>query len=254
MKKPRQTEKEIWISGINPVREALRAQTPAACELVLARDDRRGRELEELAKMRNIPVARGERERLDELAGHGHHQGAVLRISSYPYAALEALLAGPIAGREPLLALDGIQDPRNLGAILRSACFLGARGVVVPRDRAAGVTAAAIKTAAGATSYVPVAQVTNLARALRRLKDGGLWVAGLDVEGGKTLYEADLTAPLCIVLGNEQKGIRPLVKAECDLLLRIPSPGPLESLNVASAAAVALAEAQRQRSLGRKDN
>jgi 23S rRNA (guanosine2251-2'-O)-methyltransferase len=247
MKKPSPPEREIWISGINPVREALRAPDLASRELILARSDPRGRELEELAEMRGIRISRGTRERLTELAGHTHHQGAALKIPEYPYAGLEELLEKPHSERDPLLILDSIQDPQNLGAILRSACFLGARGVIIPKDRSAGVTAAVIRIAAGATSYIPVAQVTNLARALRQLKEAGFWIAGLDVVGSKILFDADLTVPLCLVVGNEQKGIRPLIRAECDLLVRIPASGPLESLNAASAATVALAEIRRQR-------
>ena len=247
MKRQSLSEKEIWISGINPVREALRAADIVSSELILARSDPRGLELEGLARSRGIRIGRGTREGLTELAGHAHHQGAVLKIPEFPYARLEDLLERPLAERDPLVILDSIQDPQNLGAILGSACFLGAKGVVIPKDRSARVTATVIKIAAGATSYIPVAQVTNLARTLGQMKDAGFWIAGLDVTGGKTLYEVDLTVPLCMIVGNEQKGIRPLIRSECDLLVRIPALGPLESLNAASAAAVALAEVQRQR-------
>jgi 23S rRNA (guanosine2251-2'-O)-methyltransferase len=247
MKKHSPLEKEIWISGINPVREALRSEDLVSRELILARSDPRGRELEELAQSRGIPISRGSREGLNELAGHAHHQGVALRIPEYPYAVFEDLLEKPVPERDPLLILDSIQDPQNLGAMLRSACFLGARGVIIPKDRSAGVTATVIKIAAGATSYIPVAQVTNLARALRQLKEVGFWIAGLDMAGSKNIFEVDLTIPLCLIVGNEQKGIRPLIRSECDLLVRIPASGPIESLNAASAATVALAEVQRQR-------
>lgn len=240
-------EKGIWISGINPVREALRSESQNPEELVLARTDPRGRELEELALPRGIPVRRGTREQVSALAGHAHHQGAVLKIREYPYTDIDTLLQEPLARREPLVALDSIQDPQNLGAILRSACFLGIQGVIIPRDRSAPVSAAVIKIAAGATSYIPVVQITNLSRALKQLKEAGYWVAGLDVSGAKTLYEADLTAPLCLLVGNEQKGIRPLVKSECDMLVKIPAIGPLQSLNAATAAAIGMAEIVRQR-------
>jgi 23S rRNA (guanosine2251-2'-O)-methyltransferase len=247
MKKSPASDKEIWISGINPVREALKAVLSPSAELILARSDPRGRELEEMAHSRGVRIGRDTRERLTELAGHVHHQGVALKIPEFPYAGLEDLLEKPLPERDPLVILDSIQDPQNLGAILRSACFLGAGGVVIPRDRAARVTASVIKIAAGATSYLPVAQITNLARALGQMKEAGFWIAGLDVMGDKTLFEADLTVPLCLVVGNEQKGIRPLVRSECDLLVRIPALGPIESLNVASATTVALAEIQRQR-------
>ncbi len=247
MKKPVQKEKGIWLSGINPVREALRSEGPLPGELVLGRSDSRGRELEELALARGVPARQGSREELNGLAGHTHHQGAVLKMAEYPYAELDSLLEKPLPDRDPLIALDDIQDPQNLGAILRSACFLGAKGVILPRDRSAPVSAAVMKIAAGAVSYVPVARVTNLVRTLKQLKNAGYWVAGLEVECKKTVYETDLTVPLCMVVGNEQKGIRPLVRSECDLLVRIPASGPLQSLNAATAAAVGLSEIQRQR-------
>ncbi|MEM5786403.1 MAG: 23S rRNA (guanosine(2251)-2'-O)-methyltransferase RlmB [Syntrophobacteraceae bacterium] len=239
--------KELWISGINPVREALRSETQTPDELLLARNDQRAREMEELAAARGIPVHRATREQLSATAGHDHHQGAALRLNDFPYAELESLLQCPAPERDPLLALDSIQDPQNLGAILRSACFLGAKGVIIPKDRSAPVSAAVMKIAAGATSYIQVARITNLSRALKSLKQAGYWIVGLDVGGGETLYEADLTVPVCLVVGNEQKGIRPLVKSECDILVQIPATGPLQSLNAATAAAIALAEIQRQR-------
>ncbi len=247
MKKIKPTEGEIWISGINPVREALLGGQTGGREVLLSRSDSRGQEIAELAARRGIPVVGSDRERLTGLAGHSHHQGVAMRMSEFPYADFEGLLEKPLAEREPLVVLDSIQDPRNLGAILRSACFLGAKGVVIPADRSASVGAAVIKVAAGAAVYVPVARVTNVVRTLQRLKSEGYWVAGLEVSGSKTSYETDFRVPLCLVIGNEQKGIRPLVKKECDMLVRIPSAGPLDSLNAASAASVALYEVLRQR-------
>jgi 23S rRNA (guanosine2251-2'-O)-methyltransferase len=251
MKKTEPSDREIWISGVNPVKEALLAEKIDADELVLSRSDPRGQELEELAGKRRIPVTRSVRERITRLTGHEHHQGVALKIAEFPYVDIETLLERPLADREPLLLLDGIQDPQNLGAILRSACFLGAKGVIIPKDRSASVTAAVIKIAAGATGYVPVARVTNVARTLKQIKSAGYWVAGLEVKGSKISYEADFTVTLCLVIGNEQKGIRPLVRRECDLLVRIPAAGPLDSLNAASATTVALYEILRQRLLHR---
>jgi len=252
MKKTGQRKETIHISGINPVREALLSKSGQPEELVLARTDDRGLELEELAAARGVPVRRTGRGELNVLAGHAHHQGAVLGIAQYPYADLDVLLQKPLSDRDPLLALDSIQDPQNLGAILRSACFLGAKGVIIPMDRSAPVSATVMKIAAGATSYIPVARVTNLSRALKKLKEAGYWVAGLEVAGNLTIYEADLTVPLCLVVGNEQKGMRPLIRSVCDLLVQIPATGPLQSLNAATAAAVGLAEIQRQRLMAAK--
>ena len=234
------------------MKEALRAGWAVSGELVLSRSDSRGQEIEELAMKRGIAVTRSVRERITKLAGHTHHQGVVLRISEFPYAELETLLEKPLAEREPLVVLDSVQDPQNLGAVLRSACFLGAKGVIIPKDRSAPVSHTVIKIASGATAYVPIARVTNVARALQKLKSAGYWVVGLEINASKKPYDADLTVPLCLVIGNEQKGIRLLVKSECDLLVKIPAAGPLESLNAASAATVALYEVLRQRQVQKR--
>lgn len=254
MKKNRITEEEIWISGINPVKEALLGGESSPGQVLLSRSDSRGREIAQLAAQRSIPVTHGPRERLTDLTGHSHHQGVALRTSRFPYATLEGLLEKPLCERDPIVVLDSIQDPRNLGAILRSACFLGAKAVVIPADRSASVGQTAIRISAGAAVYVPVVRVTNVARALQQLKTAGYWAAGLDLGASQAPHEADLRVALCLVIGNEQKGIRVLVKKECDLLLRIPSAGPLDSLNAASAASIALYEVLRQRVTGELGN
>lgn len=238
---------ELWISGINPVREALRADRMMVREMVLARSDQRVRELMEWAAGKNIPWRQVSREFLSAQVGHEHHQGIAVLAGEYPYASLESMLEAPPREREPLIVLDCIQDPQNLGALLRSACFLGAKGMVLPADRSAKVTAAVVKVAAGATSYLPIVQATNLARTLDAMKASGLWIVGLDVGGTQSIYEADLTLPLGLVVGNEQKGLRPLVRKHCDFLVQIPALGAIQSLNAATAGAVALAEVQRQR-------
>ncbi len=237
----------MWIGGVNPVREALRSRTAHPLELVYFRSDSRVRELLELSTGRNIPVRQESREALTALVGHVHHQGVALRVSEYPYTDLDQLLGRDPWEREPLVLLDSIQDPQNLGAIMRSACFLGARGLIIPRDRSAKVTSTVIKVSAGAASHLPVVQVTNLVRTLERLKEAGLWIVGLEAGWTVPIHEADLTIPLGLVIGNEQKGLRPLVRDRCDILAGIPSRGPVDSLNAAVAGAVALAELQRQR-------
>lgn len=248
---PSRTSPTLWVSGINPVREALLAVHAEILEMVVARSDQRVRELLELGARRGIAPRQETREALSARVGHAHHQGVALQMREYPYLALESLMARPPEEREPLVILDCIQDPQNLGALIRSACFLGARGVIIPRDRSAQVTATVVKIAAGATAYLPVVRVNNLVRALEHLKEHGLWIFGLDVQGGKTIYEADLSVPLGLVIGNEQKGLRPLVAKACDLLVRIPEHGPLQSLNAATSGAIALAEAQRSRLKGK---
>jgi 23S rRNA (guanosine2251-2'-O)-methyltransferase len=252
MKKTHSSEEQIWISGINPVKEALLGGETSASEVLLSRSDARGQEIAQLAAQRSIPVTHGPRDRLTGLTGHSHHQGVALRTSQFPYATLEELLEKPLCERDPIVALDSIQDPRNLGAILRSACFLGARAVIIPADRSASVGQTAIRVSAGAAVYVPVVRVTNVVRALQRLKEAGYWTAGLDLGASQAPHEADLRVALCLVIGNEQKGLRVLVKKECDMLLRIPAAGPLDSLNAASAASIALYEVLRQRLIGEK--
>ncbi len=248
-KKSSRNAEPLWICGINPVREALQGDASAVETLLLARrlDDPRVIAIERQAQAAHLPIQRLDREALNELVGNAHHQGVALRCQGFPYAAVETFLEHSPKEFTPLLLLDSIQDPQNLGAILRSGCFLGARGVILPKDRAAAVTSTVIKVAAGAASLIPVAQVTNLVRTLEALKESGWWVVGLDLHSQQTLYDEDLTLPLALVIGNEQKGLRPLVREHCDLLLHIPAHGPLQSLNAATATAIALAELQRQR-------
>jgi len=245
------TPPHLWVSGFNPVREVLLTGRVEVLEMIVARSDQRVRELLELGALRGIAPRQETRDGLSALVGHAHHQGVALRMREYPYAALEALLEKPAGEREPLVILDCLQDPQNLGAMLRSACFLGARGVIVPRDRSARVTSTVIRIAAGATAYLPVIQVNNLVRALEQLKECGLWIFGLDTRAGQTIYDADLTVPLGLVVGNEQKGLRPLVARACDAMVRIPEHGPLQSLNAATSGAIALAEVQRRRLRGK---
>ena len=241
------SERDCWISGYNPVREALSSDDVAIKELVVARRDQRVAAVEAMATARGIPVHHEPAEVLSALSGHSHHQGLALRTGEFRYTALESFLERPPEDRRPVLILDTIQDPQNLGALIRSACFLGAKGIILPKDRSARVTSTVIKVASGGTVYLPVIEVVNLAQTLDRLKDSGLWIVGLDLEGKQSLYEVDLSVPLGLVVGNEQKGIRSLTRKHCDFLVHIPAGGPLQSLNAATAGAIALAEAQRQR-------
>ncbi|HEX9109303.1 MAG TPA: 23S rRNA (guanosine(2251)-2'-O)-methyltransferase RlmB [Longimicrobiales bacterium] len=238
--------------GVNPVRELLRAGGEGLSELWLAAGPR-GRALAELgeaargcgAKVREAP-----REKLDRLAGTDRHQGVVAVVADYRYRELDELLEAARARGGPALVvvLDGIEDPQNLGAIIRSAHALGADGVVIPRDRAAGVTGAAAKASAGAVEHCPVARVTNLAQALERLKEAGLWAVATDAAGEEALPAVDLTVPTALVIGSEGGGVRPLVRRTCDRVARIPMQGKVGSLNASASAAIALYEVLRQRS------
>lgn len=237
--------------GINPVREALRGNR-RAFELFVqtSGSDQRIAKLAALAEEKGVPVRRRERPDLERLAGNSHHQGVVLRVAPFAYTDLHDFLAGR-AGDEPLflLMLDGIQDPHNLGALIRSAACAGAQAVIIPKDRACGITSVVEKASAGAVETLPVIQVTNLAQALEQLKQAGCWSYGLAGEGGSTIYQTDLRGNLVLVIGNEGEGMRPLVRKQCDGLLAIPQYGGVSSLNASVAGGIVLFEAARQRSI-----
>lgn len=205
-----------------------------------------------LAGSRGIPVATAAPERLLTMAGNEGHQGICAAVSLYPEADLGQILNQTLkAGEEKghfLLVLDGIEDPQNLGALLRTALCAGVDGALIPRDRAASPVPSVSKASAGAMEHLLVATVTNIARTLEELKAEGIWIAGLAREGETSLFDADFTGSLALVIGGEEKGIRPLVRKGCDFLLNIPQQGPLGSLNASAAGAVALYEAFRQRS------
>jgi 23S rRNA (guanosine2251-2'-O)-methyltransferase len=238
--------------GLNPVREFLRAGGEGIAELWLGEGGERGRTLADLARLareRGAKVREVPRPKLDRLAGTDRHQGVVAVVADYRYRELEDLLEEPTRAGEPalLVALDGIVDPQNLGAIIRSAHALGAHGIVIPKDRAAGVTPAAAKASAGAVEHCPVARVTNLVQALEAMKGAGVWTVGTDAGAPEDLTGVDLSIPTALVLGSEESGLRPLVRRTCDRVARIPMKGKVGSLNASVSAAIALYEAQRQR-------
>ena len=237
--------KQELIYGVRPVIEALRSPRREVSEVLEAAGNA---EVAQAAGASGVPVKRVDRARLEELARGGVHQGVVARVGPYPYSGLDEILAAP----DPLvLVLDGITDPRNLGAILRAADGAGASGVVVPKDRAVGVTAAAVKASAGASEHARVARETNLRRAIDQMKKNGLWVYAAEGEAegkeGTPHYELALTGPVALVLGSEGRGVRRLVREGCDGAVSIPMLGAVGSLNVSVAAAVLLYEARRQR-------
>jgi 23S rRNA (guanosine2251-2'-O)-methyltransferase len=193
------------------------------------------------------------RDQLTALAGTSEHQGVVARVARAGYATLEEVLAVPAERGEPafLLAMDRVQDPGNLGAILRSAEATGVHGVVVPKHRAAGLTGAVAKSSTGALEWVKVAREANLVTCLEAMKKEGIWVMGAAPTGGDSPWSVDLTGPLCLVLGGEGEGLRPLVARTCDRILTLPMLGRIASVNVAAAAAVLCYEVLRQRRAGR---
>ena len=219
--------------------------------VLASRKDARLNRLVDLARKRGVPINESTRVELDSLAEGARHQGVVAAYAgeSAPLgeADLERLLDAVQEGPALVLVLDGVQDPHNLGACLRTADAAGAHAVVAPRDRAVGLTPAVLKVASGAAESVPFVQVTNLARTLRALKDRGLKVVGAAGGAEQPLFAADLSGPLALVMGGEGGGLRRLTREQCDALVRIPMAGAVESLNVSVAAAVCLYEVVRQR-------
>lgn len=241
---------EEIIYGVNPVKEALRGRRQMF-ELFVAEGatDQRIEKLTRLAAEVGVPVRRRKRTDLTRICATDHHQGVALRLESFRYSDLDDILVQAETADKPaiLVILDGIQDPHNLGAIIRTAACAGASAVVIPRDRAVGVTAVAEKVAAGACETVPVAQVTNLAVTLEQLKEKGFWIYGADEKSNTTLYQQKLTGNIAFVIGNEGEGIRPLVRKKCDVVFSIPLTGGVSSLNASVAAGIILFEAVRQR-------
>lgn len=242
---------EEIIAGRNPVCEALRAGRPIN-KIYLARNLKpaTAAELCGLARESRVPVQKVEKHLLDRMAEGALHQGIIASVAPYAYADLDDILAG-LKEQEPLLVLlDGINDPHNLGAIIRSAGAAGAHGVVIPSRRAASVTPVAARASAGAVEYVPVARVTNIAVTIELLKERGIWVAGADPAAKQLFWDAPLDGPLAVVVGGEDRGISRLVREKCDILVRLPMAGRVNSLNASVAAALVLFEAVRQRNKG----
>ena len=241
------------VYGLHAIGAVLDRSPERLLELWMAepRQDARARSLRDRAQAAGIRVQTVNTDSLAKLAGEVAHQGAVAAVRPLKPWDEHDLLGALSDVQEPLLlVLDGVTDPHNLGACLRTADAAGAHAVIVPKDRAAAVDGVVRKVAAGAAEFVPVATVTNLARTLDMLKERGIWVVGTDGEAPETLYQADLNRSLALTLGAEGDGMRHLTRQRCDFLVRIPMAGQVESLNVSVAAGIALFEARRQRTLG----
>jgi len=243
------------LTGVHAVREALAARRPV--QSVLIARGRHGNRLEEivrLARRNGVSVRFEERSQVDRAAATRDHQGVVALMAEAANISLEELLAGegsPSAAGL-LVLLDGVEDPQNLGAVIRTALAAGAGGVVIPERRSAGVTDAAVRASAGAAAHLRVARVTNLARAMEEIKNAGYWLVGLDERAERRHTDMDLSGPVALVLGGEGKGLHQLVKDHCDFVVSIPTSGPVRSLNVSVAAGVVLFEVVRQRAAQRK--
>lgn len=240
------------VYGLHAVRALLARHPERVRQLRIAerREDPRARELEQLARARDITVTRVSAQSLQQSLGEVAHQGVAAEITPLAAWSEDDLLEALGRTSEPvLLVLDGVQDPHNLGACLRTADACGVLAVVVPRDRAAQLTPAVRKVAAGAAETTPLVSVTNLVRTLKLLKQSGLWVYGADADAPQAAYEADLGGGAVLVLGAEGSGLRQLTRQSCDVMVRLPQLGAVESLNVSVAAGMLLYEALRQRAV-----
>ena len=242
-----------WLYGRQAVREMLRAQRRQVRQLIVNRGSEPGGVLGTilaLAQAGSVPVVEADRNRLDQLSERANHQGVLAEVSAYPYVELDDILdAGQARGEPPfVLCLDHLQDPQNLGTLLRTAEAVGVHGILVPERRAAGITPAVSNASAGAVEHLRIAEIVNLTRSLEILKARGLWVFGLDFDEKTTPYDqVDLRGPLAVVVGSEAEGIGRLVRQQCDWLVSLPMHGRIESLNAAVAGSIVLYAALRAR-------
>ena len=240
------------IVGRNPVMEAILSNTRAIEQIWVAKDNQHPRlqEIVRAAKKKGIPCQRCPRSKLDRY--HTNHQGVIADISEFKYTDFSVLMEEIKKKKDDppvIMMLDQIQDPRNFGAILRTANATETDGVLIPKNNAVNMTPAVHKAAAGSAEYTPITKVTNLAQTIEKLKDVGVWVVGASADADQPYTSADFTVPLCLVLGNEGKGIRRLVKQKCDYMVHLPMMGQINSLNVSVTAGVLLYEVLRQRAL-----
>lgn len=240
------------IEGRNPVLEALRAGHPLI-KIFILKNENSGpvRTIIDAARHKGIPVSQVDSQVLDRMAVTRNHQGVIAVAAEWKYADLDSILQNAATKNEPpfIVILDGVEDPQNLGSIIRTAEAAGVHGIIIPERRAAGLTAAVSRASAGAVEYLPVARVTNLTRTIEELKKAGLWFTGVEMDGNVELYQADLKGPIGLVLGGEGKGISRLVAEACDQIVRLPMWGQVNSLNVSVASGITFYEVRRVRSL-----
>lgn len=242
---------EEWIVGKNPVIEALRSgRTINKIWIAEGTNKNLMGPIFALAKEQGVIVTTANRKKLDTLASTDNHQGVIASVAAYDYVEVEDILRRAEEKQEPpfILLLDELEDPHNLGSILRTADAVGAHGVIIPKRRSVSLTATVAKASAGAINYVPVARVTNLVRTIEELKERGVWIAGTDASAKQDFRQGDFTMPLGVVIGSEGKGISRLVRENCDYLYSLPMAGNVTSLNASVAAALLMYEVYRSRS------
>ncbi len=239
------------LSGANSVLEAIRSRRHVHRIYILeGKSSKKYDEILRLAKQRGIFVQEVERSRLDQMYKEGNHQGVVALVDDYEYATVEEILEKAYMQKESpfILILDGIEDPQNLGAIIRTAECAGVHGIVLPRHSSSDVTETVSRTSAGAVEHMLIARVKNLVETIKLLKSKGMWVVGADMEANQDLFSANIPLPVVLVVGGEDRGIRRLVKENCDLLVKIPLCGKISSLNASIAAAVCIYEVLKRQS------
>ena len=244
-------EKHDVLFGVHSVYEALVAKKRKFFKIWISnkRSPKRTEKIEAMARRRGIKIEVVKTDRLDRMTQFSNHQGLMAQTSFYPVKAASEVIPRLKKKAAPcfILVLENIEDPHNLGALIRTALCVGVDYILIPKDRSAGPSAAVSRSSAGAMEHADIYRVTNTASMLRSLKENGVWISGLDAAGDTSLFDADLTGDIALVIGGEHKGIRPLVKKECDFLVSIPNKGRINSLNASVAGGVAMYEALRQR-------
>ncbi|MEH7180881.1 23S rRNA (guanosine(2251)-2'-O)-methyltransferase RlmB [Neobacillus vireti] len=242
-------ENKDYIIGKNPVMEALRSERDIN-KILIAESSQRGQmqQLIQLAKEANVIVQYVPKKKIDQLSDE-NHQGVLAYVAAYQYAELDDLFTAAEKSNEPpfFLLLDEIEDPHNLGSIMRTADAVGAHGIIIPKRRAVGLTATVAKASTGAIEHIPVVRVTNMARTIDELKERGIWIAGTDASGKQDYRQMDGTMPLGLVIGSEGKGMGRLIRDKCDFLINLPMAGKVTSLNASVAAAILMYEVYRRR-------
>lgn len=241
-----------FIYGINPVREVLHSGKRRCFEIIIAKGKEDGRvsSIRKEAGSRGVPVKQVDKSELDRMASGKRHQGVAANVAPFSFSDISEVVDKALSGGKTgfIVVLDGVTDPQNLGAIIRSAYLLGVHGLILPCDNSASITSTVVKAAAGATEYLSISQVTNIVREIEKMKERGFWITGADGSSGDSIYLHDFAKEnTVLVLGSEGKGMRRLVKEKCDFLLSVPMRGLVQSYNISAAAAIIMAEIARQR-------